>query len=417
MSEWNRTIQQMNDEARAEHAPAARTREDIERALNAARKSLDWFSRQPERAQRCRIPGYGNIYGPSLTRSIARLEKELASFDRAAADLAATGVAVIKDGERIPPEDFFAEAGDTPDLRKILKNCAENVVIGVDMGWDMGGIVYSMHDACVAFTRLPAASQDSRADVREAFRAGWKVNAVGTETHPQEYLDGCEEADWQEYKKAAANLLRTPDIAATGTDDPPLTIADYEEVLADKRRLVRELDVAMHGEDGAAKQASLCDLIEPARELRERADKATADAAASWDKCEERRIENERLQERVEALEALINSPHNNDWLEGTRIEAAHQVERWGVQHDAGKKPLDWFWLIGFLAQKAAASAMAGDVEKAKHHTISTAAALLNWHRQLSGIDNRMRPGIEPPKKARPENQDERVNVMATVLR
>lgn len=47
-----------------------------------------------------------------------------------------------------------------------------------------------------------------------------------------------------------------------------LTIADYEEVLADKRRLTRELDIAMHGEDGAAVQASLCDLIEPAKKMR-----------------------------------------------------------------------------------------------------------------------------------------------------
>ena len=44
--------------------------------------------------------------------------------------------------------------------------------------------------------------------------------------------------------------------------------AGYEEVLADKRRLTRLLDVAMHGEDGAAKQASLCDLIEPAKRMR-----------------------------------------------------------------------------------------------------------------------------------------------------
>lgn len=41
---------------------------------------------------------------------------------------------------------------------------------------------------------------------------------------------------------------------------------DYEDVLADKRRLTRELDVAMHGEEGAAQQASLCDLIGPAKQ-------------------------------------------------------------------------------------------------------------------------------------------------------
>ncbi len=46
------------------------------------------------------------------------------------------------------------------------------------------------------------------------------------------------------------------------------TLADYKAVLDDKRRLIRELDVALHGEEGAAEQASLCDLIAPAEKLR-----------------------------------------------------------------------------------------------------------------------------------------------------
>jgi len=45
-------------------------------------------------------------------------------------------------------------------------------------------------------------------------------------------------------------------------------IEDLNEVLEDKRRLTRELDVAMHGEEGAAKQASLCDLVLRAEDLR-----------------------------------------------------------------------------------------------------------------------------------------------------
>lgn len=48
-----------------------------------------------------------------------------------------------------------------------------------------------------------------------------------------------------------------------------LTAEDYEEVLTDHRRLVRELDVALSGEEGAAKQASLCDLIGQAKQMRE----------------------------------------------------------------------------------------------------------------------------------------------------
>ena len=43
-----------------------------------------------------------------------------------------------------------------------------------------------------------------------------------------------------------------------------LTTADYEEVLAGHRRLVRALDVLLNGE-GAAKQASLADLVAQVR--------------------------------------------------------------------------------------------------------------------------------------------------------
>ena len=78
-------------------------------------------------------------------------------------------------------------------------------------------------------------------------------------------------------------------------------------------------------------------------------------------------------------------------------LEAAHQRERFSVDHDAGKGPEDWFWLVGYLAGKALRSAIAGDLDKALHHCISTAAALANWHAALLGADNRMRPGIAPP--------------------
>lgn len=103
---------------------------------------------------------------------------------------------------------------------------------------------------------------------------------------------------------------------------------------------------------------------------------------------------------RVKELEALINSPETTDWMAGVPLEAAHQVKRYGVNHDAGKSPSDWFWLIGYLSGKALASAMLGNIEKAKHHTISTGAALLNWHRALTGENTAMRPGIMPPAEA-----------------
>ncbi len=44
-------------------------------------------------------------------------------------------------------------------------------------------------------------------------------------------------------------------------DGDSLTVADYQECFKDHQRLVRELDVIWNGEDGAAKQASLCDMV------------------------------------------------------------------------------------------------------------------------------------------------------------
>ena len=46
-----------------------------------------------------------------------------------------------------------------------------------------------------------------------------------------------------------------------------LTIADYEEAFKDHQRLVRELDVALNGA-GAAKQASLCDILSQVKALK-----------------------------------------------------------------------------------------------------------------------------------------------------
>lgn len=40
-----------------------------------------------------------------------------------------------------------------------------------------------------------------------------------------------------------------------------LTTADYEAVLSHQKQLVRELDVLLNGVDGAATQASLCDIV------------------------------------------------------------------------------------------------------------------------------------------------------------
>jgi len=102
----------------------------------------------------------------------------------------------------------------------------------------------------------------------------------------------------------------------------------------------------------------------------------------------------------VARLMKLINSPETENWIEGVKIEAAHQVERWGVADRAGKQSPDWFWLLGYLAGKALAAFIKGDMEKGKHHIISSSAALLNWHRNATGEITSFQPGNGEIQKA-----------------
>lgn len=107
---------------------------------------------------------------------------------------------------------------------------------------------------------------------------------------------------------------------------------------------------------------------------------------AEWDELQAAKAEAKRLRE-------LINKPELEQFLRATHIEAVHQVERWGTAHDRAKRPADWFWLVGYLAGKALHAIVSGDKDKARHHCISTAAALYNWHCAISGTDVRMCPG------------------------
>lgn len=124
------------------------------------------------------------------------------------------------------------------------------------------------------------------------------------------------------------------------------------------------------------------------------------DGGISCSVCQ-RAFSSERLLSEIDRLRTLINTPTILDFQQGVRLEAAQQQERWGTAHDAGKDPSAWFWLLGHLAGKALAAAVKGDTEKALHHCISSAAALLNWHAHLTGARTGMRPGISPPEDVR----------------
>lgn len=92
---------------------------------------------------------------------------------------------------------------------------------------------------------------------------------------------------------------------------------------------------------------------------------------------------DEALDEIVR-LRGLLNTPETASFLEGVKLESAHQRARWGDPHDREKSAEHWYWLVGYLAGKALRAAISGDEVKAQHHTISSAAALLHWHTAIS---------------------------------
>ena len=87
-----------------------------------------------------------------------------------------------------------------------------------------------------------------------------------------------------------------------------------------------------------------------------------------------------QMEAEVQRCHELLNTPETADFLQGVKLEAAHQIERWGAPHDRSKSAENWFWLVGYLAGKALRAAVTGDRDKALHHCISTAAACANWH-------------------------------------
>lgn len=87
--------------------------------------------------------------------------------------------------------------------------------------------------------------------------------------------------------------------------------------------------------------------------------------------------------DRLEYLEGLINNPEIENFLEGVRIEAAHQTERWGAEDEAKKSPAYYSLVFGKLLGKQSMAAFDLKADKYKHHLVTMAAACFNTHRQV----------------------------------
>lgn len=128
-------------------------------------------------------------------------------------------------------------------------------------------------------------------------------------------------------------------------------IEDYKEMFEDHKRLVRELDIAVYG-DGAAKQASLCDLIMPIKnkiaELEQKVAELQAeienykyicDKNTDFDKVSDNRLEQGIMwMNKYKALEAQCSKmrvalewvgkilPNTNESIDHILEERSHEL-------------------------------------------------------------------------------------------
>jgi hypothetical protein len=103
-----------------------------------------------------------------------------------------------------------------------------------------------------------------------------------------------------------------------------------------------------------------------------------------------------RLQKLCDALITRISNPEINNFMEGVAIEAAHQVERWGEEHDADKTFEQWTALLVRLLGKFVDANWNRDRDKALHHLITIAAVCSNAHRQMVKLKLAVEEGSKP---------------------
>lgn len=88
-------------------------------------------------------------------------------------------------------------------------------------------------------------------------------------------------------------------------------------------------------------------------------------------------------EDEINRLNSLINNPVLNDFVEAMKIEAAHQLERWGIENEERKPPHHYILVATKLLGKLSIAIWDRDIDKFKHHCITLAAELQNCHRQI----------------------------------
>ena len=185
--------------------------------------------------------------------------------------------------------------GETERRRELAR------LLFLDLAWLSGGSDLDAAPDRVA--SLPPQPADLRGEVEH-----WKENARLAQRFA--------EADKARAAKAEADKARAAKAEAERDD--------YKAAYEDTKRLAREIDVALHGEDGAAKQASLCDLVHPAAEMRARLAALTAQPVAQEPVAGAPETLRMHVKSRVVAVPGSAFDDRADLWQKYIRADLAH---------------------------------------------------------------------------------------------
>lgn len=88
----------------------------------------------------------------------------------------------------------------------------------------------------------------------------------------------------------------------------------------------------------------------------------------------------------VGRLFAIINTPESDDFLKGVSIEAEFQRQKHGEHEgDVADYHQNFYWVAAHLLGKALWSLVRGNADKGRHHLVTSAALIFNWHNAISG--------------------------------
>lgn len=87
-----------------------------------------------------------------------------------------------------------------------------------------------------------------------------------------------------------------------------------------------------------------------------------------------------------ELINAIINTPQTENFIDAVKIEIQHHIERWGDESE--KHPHDFHCVISYLNGKLIKSIWEKDVEKFEHHLITITAVCGTCHKYLKSSES-----------------------------